>query len=54
MNDGDLSPEKLRAALGTSRLGQPFEYLESYFRGDRYLFYAELQNEQVKVQTLQG
>jgi GntR family transcriptional regulator len=23
--------------------GRPFEYLESYFRGDRYIFYAELQ-----------
>ena len=23
--------------------GRPFEYLESFFRGDRYIFYAELQ-----------
>ena len=31
--------------------GLPFEYLESYFRGDRYVFYAELQNDDVKVRT---
>ena len=31
--------------------GRPFEYLESYFRGDRYVFYAELQNEDVKVRA---
>lgn len=34
--------------------GHPFEYPESYFRGDRYLFYAELQNEEIKVRTIQG
>jgi hypothetical protein len=25
--------------------GQPFEYLESFFRGDKYVYYAELKNE---------
>jgi GntR family transcriptional regulator len=25
--------------------GRPFEYLESFFRGDKYVYYAELQNE---------
>ena len=25
--------------------GRPFEYLESFFRGDKYIFYAELRNE---------
>jgi GntR family transcriptional regulator, N-acetylglucosamine utilization regulator len=34
--------------------GLPFEYLESYFRGDRYVFYAELQNESVKVRARLG
>ena len=24
--------------------GRPFEYLESFFRGDKYVYYAELQN----------
>ncbi len=25
--------------------GHPFEYLEAFFRGDKYVYYAELQNE---------
>lgn len=25
--------------------GRPFEYLDSFFRGDRYVYYAELRNE---------
>ena len=25
--------------------GRPFEYLESFFRGDKYVYYAELRNE---------
>src|SRR5215475_9364929 len=25
--------------------GRPFEYLESFFRGDKYVYYAELKNE---------
>jgi DNA-binding GntR family transcriptional regulator len=25
--------------------GRPFEYLESFFRGDRYVFQAELRNQ---------
>jgi hypothetical protein len=25
--------------------GRPFEYLQSFFRGDKYVFYAEMQSE---------
>ncbi len=25
--------------------GRPFEYLESFFRGDKYVYYAELRND---------
>ena len=28
--------------------GRPFEWLESYFRGDRYVFFAEMANDEAK------
>lgn len=31
--------------------GRPFEYLESFFRGDRYVFQAELTNQDVGVRS---